>query len=82
VRQFSNKWWFWSRKGQKTWRTCKAQGEESAFWKENKCGDRVAPVVRTKYWWWTTEGKKTWEGCKKQGSASEFWKAEECGKAK
>ncbi len=82
VKKYSSKWWFWHKKGRKTWQHCKAKGEKSPFWKDKKCDTRKKPSKGSKWWWWTKEGRKTWRQCKRKGELSTFWKEMHCARAR
>ncbi len=75
---YSNKWWFWTKVGRKTWKECKAKGKDSPFWKENKCDTRQKPAKGSKWWWWTKTGRQVWKECKEKGDTSTFWKDNDC----
>ena len=75
---YSNKWWFWTKVGRKTWKECKAKGKDSPFWNENKCDTRQKPAKGSKWWWWTKTGRQVWKECKEKGDKSTFWKVNDC----
>jgi hypothetical protein len=78
TKKYSNKWWFWTKVGRKTWKECKAKGKDSPFWKENKCDTRQKPAKGSKWWWWTKTGRQVWKECKEKGDKSTFWKDNDC----
>ena len=78
IKKYSNRWWFWTRKGRALWKQCKEKGESSPFWAENQCSTRIKPAKGTKYWWWTSTGRGVWKECKEKGEASPFWKENDC----
>ncbi len=75
---YSRRWWFWTKKGRRLWRECKAKGEASPFWAENQCAKHIKPEKGSKWWWWTTTGRAVWKQCKEKGDASPFWKENNC----
>ena len=78
TKQYSNKWWFWTEIGRKTWKECKAKGKDSPYWKDSKCDTRQKPAKGSKWWWWTSTGRTVWKQCKEKGDTSPFWKENDC----